>query len=153
MIAALLIQTTLADVIAIRHIKPDFPLIVLVWISFSQGQLSGTVFGFIAGWLQDIYSPTHLGLNALCKTLTGFGVGYFSQGAVVDNLLVQGIILFLATLLHDVLYFLILAWGQFLDVPWYLLSHSLPVALYTTVVGLLMLTLLVTGKNRERRLR
>ena len=95
-IAALLLQSTLAETISIYQIKPDFVLIVVVLMSFTDGRIMGTVFGFLAGWLQDVYSPEFLGLNALCKTVIGFLVGYASGGVLEANILVQGIVLFIA---------------------------------------------------------
>jgi rod shape-determining protein MreD len=141
-IAALLLQSTLADTISIHEIKPDFVLIVLVLMSFTGGRITGTVFGFSAGWLQDVYSPEFLGLNALCKTIIGFLVGYASGGVIETNIVTQGIVLFFAALFHDVLYFLIYSWGHMHDYVWYIVRYGLPTALYTTVVGLLILAVL-----------
>lgn len=141
MIIALLLQSTLADTITVHEIKPDFVLIVLVLISFTDGRITGTVFGFSAGWLQDVYSPEFLGLNALCKTIVGFFVGYASGGVLETNVVAQGIVLFVAALFHDMLYFLIYSWGHMHDFLWYVVRYGLPTAVYTTVVGVVILTL------------
>lgn len=145
--AALLIQSTFAETVAIHQIKPDVVLIVLVFIGLSDGQIMGTIFGFLAGWLQDVYSPEHLGLNALCKAVTGFFVGYGHGGVIEKNLITRGIILFVATLFHDGLYFLIYSWGHMHDSLWYLFRLGLPTAFYTTAVGLVFHLLLSTRRR------
>jgi len=146
-IIALLLQTTLVEAISIHQIKPDVVIIVLVFISFYEGKITGTIFGFSAGWLQDIYAPEYLGLNALCKSLAGFFVGCTSGGVIEENIIAQGIILFFATFIHDVLYFLIYSWGDMHDYVWYIVRYGLPTALYTTAVGLILFALYVTRRK------
>jgi len=148
-IAALLIQSTFTETIAIRQIKPDVVLVVLVFISLSDGQIAGTAFGFLAGWLQDIYSPQHLGLNALCKSITGFLVGYGHGGVIEKNVITQSAILFVATILHDVMYFVVYCWGHMQDYMWYLVRHSIPTAFYTSAVGLLFLLIHSAWRMRK----
>lgn len=151
MVAALLIQSTLAELISVQQIKPDFVLIVLVFMSLSDGHIMGTTFGFLSGWIQDVYAPQYLGLNALCKSIVGFFVGYGSGGVIESNLVVQGIILFVATLFHDALYFLIYSWNTADGYGWYLLRYGLPTALYTTIAGVLVFSLLSLRRRRTLR--
>ena len=146
-IIALLLQTTLVETIAIRQIKPDVVIIVLVFISFYEGKITGTIFGFLAGWLQDIYSPEYLGLNALCKSIIGFLVGCTSGEVIEENVVAQGIILFFATFVHDLLYFLIYSWGHMHDYVWYIVRYGLPTALYTTAVGIILFALYVNRRK------
>ena len=134
---------------AIGGIKPDFVLIAVVLLSFSNGRITGTVFGFSAGWLQDVYSPEFLGLNALCKSVVGFVVGYASGGLLEANVIAQGIVLFLAALLHDLLYFVVYSWGHMHDYLWYLVRLALPTAVYTTLVGCFILLIVEIRKGRR----
>lgn len=150
-VAALLIQSTLAELISIGQIKPDFVLIVLVFLSLSDGQIAGTIFGFLSGWFQDVYSPQYFGLNALCKSVVGFFVGYGSGGVIERNLVVQGIILFMASFFHDALYFLISSWKHMEGYGWYLLRFGVPTALYTTLVGVFIFSLLSIRRRRTLR--
>lgn len=147
MIIALLLQTTLVETISIYQIKPDIVIIVLVFISFYDGKIAGTIFGFFAGWFQDIYSPEYLGLNTLCKSVMGFFIGCTSRGVIEESFVAQGIILFLATFCHDMLYFLIYSWGHMHDYLWYVFRYSLPTALYTTGVGLFLFALYVARRK------
>lgn len=147
MIVAYLIQSTLVKTISIYQIEPDIVLIVLVYISLSDGKIMGTIFGFSAGWLQDVFAPVTLGLNSLCKSIVGFLVGYTSGGVIEENLIAQGVILFFAAMLHDVLHIFIKSWGHLHDYPLKLIREGLPDALYTTAVGLIFFAFLLIRRR------
>lgn len=138
LILALLVQTSYLDEIAIKGIRPDLVLLLLVYISIVHGQIPGTIFGFLAGLLQDVYSPAPLGLNALCKSIIGFLVGYTRGGIIEESLLARGFIIFGATIFHDLVYFLIFSWKDLRDYFTLILRYTLPAAAYTTLVGVIL---------------
>ena len=128
---ALLLQASWVDTIAIFGITPDVVIIVLVFVGITRGQIEATILGFISGLLIDIYNPgAGLGINALANSLVGFGVGYSRVGVVAEDTQVQAAILFAATLLHDIIFFVFS-----LD-PIKILSVGLSTAVYTTVLGI-----------------
>ena len=103
---ALLLQASWIDIFAIYGIAPDIVIIILVFIAFTRGQIEATALGFISGLLIDIYDPgSRLGTNALANSLIGFFAGYSRGGIAAETLRAQATILFLATLLHDIIFF------------------------------------------------
>ena len=54
---------------------PDFSIIALVILALAAGPVPATLGGFVLGLVQDLSNPTLLGLQALCKTPAGFGLG------------------------------------------------------------------------------
>jgi len=127
---ALFLQASWVGTIAIFGIGPDIVIIVLVFIGITCGQIEATVLGFVSGLLIYIYNPgASLGINALANSLIGFGVGYSRVGIVAEDIQVQAAILFVANLLHDIIFFLFL-----LD-PIKILSIGLGTSLYTTALG------------------
>lgn len=127
---ALLFQASWAHGLGIYGIVPDLVIITLVFIAISRGQIEGTVLGFVSGLLIDLYDPgARLGINALGNSLIGFCVGYSRLGIVAESLRVQAVILFFATLLHDVIFFL------FSSDPIKILSIGLGTSFYTAVLG------------------
>lgn len=151
LILAILIQTSYLEKIAIKGIRPDLVLILLVYISIAQGQIPGTVFGFLAGLLQDIYSPEPLGLNALCKSIIGFVVGYGHGGVVEENIFTRAFIIFTATILHDLVYFLISSWESLQNYFSLISRYTIPAAAYTTLAGLILFCLTSFLSLRLRR--
>ena len=130
---ALLLQASWVDSLAIFGITPDVVIIILVYIGITRGQIEATALGFMSGLLIDIYNPgTGLGINALANSLVGFAVGYSRLGIVSEDIQVQAAVLFAATLLHDIIFFIFL-----LD-PIKILSIGLGTGLYTTAVGLVL---------------
>ena len=126
---ALLLQASWIDSLAIYGIAPDIVIIILVFIAFTRGQIEATVLGFISGLVIDIYDfGTRLGTNALANSLIGFFAGY-SGGIAAETLRAQAAILLLATLLHDIIFFLVALQ------PIKILSVGLGTSLYTAALG------------------
>ena len=127
---ALLLQASWVDSFAIYGIAPDIVIIILVFIAFTRGQIEATGLGFLSGLLIDIYDPgTRLGVNALANSLIGFFVGYSRVGIDTGALRAQAAILFSATLLHDIIFFV------FSLQPIKILSIGLGTSLYTAALG------------------
>ena len=121
--------------IAIRGIAPDFAIIALVLLGLAAGPGPATVGGFLLGLVQDLANPGLLGLNALCKTALGFLAGRLRGRLVYGLPVVEGLVLVVAVVAHDVVFLLVqsrLTDDAFLA-P--LLARTLPTALYTGLVG------------------
>jgi rod shape-determining protein MreD len=75
----ILLQTTIAQYLAVAGLSPDIALIWIVYLSLRRGQITGTVAGFCTGLVLDLLSGSDgmLGLAALSKTIGGFTAGYF----------------------------------------------------------------------------
>ncbi len=134
-------ETLVAPLIDIKGIAPDFSIIALIILALSQGAMPGTVGGFVIGLIQDLTHPTLLGLHSLCKCGVGYGVGSLRGRLVHGVPLVEGTMVALAVLSHDFIY--LLFQSRLIDesflVP--LVTRTLPVALYSGIVGVPMLRL------------
>ena len=103
----------------------------------------------VACFLSDVFTPQTLGLGALVKCLIGFTLGSFKDNLYLESLHSKGAVIFLTLLLNDSLYYLITTGVS--DSTFRVLSrYSLPSALYTSVVG--MLIFLVAAKIHQERL-
>jgi len=138
---AFLGENVIAPVIDIGGIAPDFTVIAIVLLAMAEGARAGSLGGLALGLVQDLSVPTMLGLHALCKTLLGAVVGRTRGRLVYGLVLVEALLLLVATLAHDTLFLLVQSRQQseaFLA-PW--LADALPTAVYTAVVGLPLLRL------------
>ena len=120
---------------------PDFTIIALVMLALSAGAVPETIGGFVLGLVQDLGNPPLLGLRSLCKCALGFGLGRLRGRLVHGVLIVDGVMILVAVLLHDFVFLLVqsnLTQDRFL-VP--LLTQSLPVAAYSALVGVPLLRL------------
>ncbi len=128
-------DTVIGPWISIRGIAPDFSIIALVLLALAAGPTPATVAGFGVGLVQDLSNPSLLGLNALCKSLLGYGLGRLRGRLVYGLPVVEGLVVVLSVLLHDIVFLLVqsrLSDDAFLT-P--LLGQSLPVAVYTGLIG------------------
>jgi len=101
--ACILLQSTLLGKIAIRGVKPDLAMIVLVFVSLRRGSMVGQVSGFASGFLEDLMNVSPLGFHSLLKTVIGYLYGVFSGNVFVDPFLMPMVLAVAATILKGVL--------------------------------------------------
>ena len=147
LLLAFALQTTWIEFLAISSLKPDLVLLVLVYIALREGPQVATCMGFGIGFLQDIYLPADLGLNALTKSLISFAIGYGRTRIVSDNIQVQIALIFGAVLCHDFLYYIGTSAIDLMDMPYFWLRYGLGRAMYTALIGALLSTS-ITLKRR-----
>jgi rod shape-determining protein MreD len=128
--------TMVGPVIAIAGVAPDFTIIALVILSLAAGSIPGTIGGFLLGLVQDLSTPTLLGLQALCKTGLGFGLGRLRGRLIHGMPLVEATVIAIAVVAHDLVFLVIQgslsAQSDFLS----FFTHTLPGAVYTGLVGI-----------------
>lgn len=134
-------DTILGPLIDIKGVAPDFSVIALVILALATGAGPATVGGFMLGLVQDLSNPSLLGLQALCKSGLGFGVGSLRGRLVYGVPLVEGLVVAIAVFAHDFLFLLVqsnLADEQFL---FPLFTRTISVAIYSGLVGIPLIRL------------
>jgi rod shape-determining protein MreD len=140
-IVAFVGDTMLGPLMSIKGVAPDFSIIAVVVLGLAAGAAPATVGGFALGLVQDLSNPSLLGLQALCKAVLGYSIGAVRGRLVYGVPLVEAVVITLAVFAHDLVYLLVksnLADEQFL-MP--LVTRSLPVAVYSGLVGIPVLRL------------
>jgi rod shape-determining protein MreD len=140
LLLAFVVQTTWLDFIEVSALKPDLILLVLIYAALREGPLTATALGFAIGFLQDVYMPADLGLNALTKSAVGFSVGYGRSRIVGDNIQVQITLIFCTVLVHDLIYYLGSSAISLAEAPYFWLRYGLGRAIYTGLIGSLFST-------------
>jgi rod shape-determining protein MreD len=137
-----LLQTTIAQYLAVAGLSPDIALIWIVYLALRRGQITGTLAGFFTGLVLDLLSGSDgmLGLAALSKTAAGFTAGYFfNENKTLQTLGSYRFILIIlfVSLVHNLIYFIIFLQGS--GAHWWqaILLYGIPAALYTAAVGLI----------------
>jgi rod shape-determining protein MreD len=134
--AVLGLQATVVPHLGIAGIKPDLPLVLTVLLAFWRGAAAGTTAGFFIGLAQDVTNPAFLGLNALTKSLLGYAAGSLREHLNAGHPVAHAAVLFVAVLLHDLVYLTIYTHLALSNLLMGLLARSLPTALYTALVGM-----------------
>ena len=98
---AFVIDSTWGHEIAIRGIRPDFVLMLLIYVAMGSGAFIGTIIGFSIGLLEDFNgTPNNLGLNALCNTVVAYGVGLAGTTLYKDSLSTLLLTLLVSSVVH-----------------------------------------------------
>lgn len=134
--AVLGLQATVVPHLGIAGIKPDLPLVLTVLLAFWRGAATGTTAGFFIGLAQDVTNPAFLGLNALTKSLLGYAAGSLREHLNAGHPVAHAAVLFVAVLLHDLVYLTIYTHLALSNLLMGLLARSLPTALYSALVGM-----------------
>ena len=137
---AFVVDSTWGHEIAIRGIRPDFVMIMLIYSAMESGAFAGTILGFSVGLLEDFNgSPEHLGLNALCNTLVAYGVGIAGNTLYRDSLSTLLLTLLAAGFVHSAIYWLVFTRLQLAESVYMLGTVSLPTMLYTISMAFLLI--------------
>ncbi len=137
----IVLQTTVANIISIRGITPDFLLIWIVLIAIRYGQIESTLFGFTIGLLYDLATGGVIGLSSLSKSVSGFMAGYFFNENKTEITLSTyrfSLIVLLTSLIHNLFYYLIYLQGSEINTFRSIVVIGGITALYTTTFSLLL---------------
>jgi len=136
----LLLQTTVVPFLSFGGYVPDLLLVWVVYIAIRRGQIEAAVSGFLIGLLQDVTTTQFFGLAALAKTVGGFAAGYFFNENKTEQTLGTYrfvMIILLASLIHNILYYMIFFQGTEVSLVLTTLRFSILTGLYTSLLGFL----------------
>jgi rod shape-determining protein MreD len=103
LLICILLQSTILGRIAIRGVRPDLAMLVLVFVSVRRGPMVGQVSGFASGFLEDLMNVSPLGFHSLLRAVTGYLFGLLSGNVFIDPFLMPIILAVVATLLKGLL--------------------------------------------------
>ncbi len=102
MVICILLQSTILGKIAIRGVRPDLALIVLIFVSIRRGSMVGQVAGFATGFLEDLMNVSPLGFHSLLRTVIGFLYGLLSGNMFIDPILLPIILTVIGTIMKGI---------------------------------------------------
>ncbi len=141
LIACAAAQAVLLVPLSLGGVRPDcFLLLVLFWSPRVRPELA-TIQGFGVGLCQDALSGGPLGLKAFTYSLLGFLTARLSHDLFTDKPLAQFWLLLIGASSAGALSFVLLSFFMGLTPLLPALWVLVPEALYTTVVGFLLLRL------------
>jgi rod shape-determining protein MreD len=80
---ALLLQSTLFQLLSVWNVRPDLCLMIIVFTAIQRGSMAGMLTGFTAGMLEGFFTPPY-GFHALAKTILGYALGKFEGILSID---------------------------------------------------------------------
>lgn len=146
-----LLQVTIIPIIEIEGFTPDIVLILVIWISLSEGRFVGTIAGFYAGLVLDASSFGLLGVHALSKTIAGFYAGiWFQEDRVYQNTRSLKFLLIAATtaILNNLIYYFLYMDIKTFEWTSYFFQSVPASAAYTAIFSAIPM-LIFTRRKRE----
>jgi rod shape-determining protein MreD len=135
---AVVLDSALAPEIEILGARPDFLVLVVVYGSLLLGGHTAIIAGFLMGLVVDSELPAYLGLHALALSITGYvSAGVWSR-LVRANVLVQCVILFGASIIHDSIYYVVYYRNHMEMFGRFIVSQGVLGAVYTAALGALV---------------
>lgn len=91
-VVAVILQTTIFSELRLWGGGVLLGLLLTIAVAFICGSNTGAVFGFICGFIFDLFlTGTPLGLSALSYSLTGYVIGFFEGSMLRSSVLVTPI--------------------------------------------------------------
>lgn len=103
-IVAALLQMTWLDVVEVGQVRPDLPLLIVVYFALADGEERAMFSGVLAGVFQDIAGNNSLGHHVLCHVLIAYTVGRLAARLVTEHPAVKMILVFLASLVYGLMF-------------------------------------------------
>ena len=136
---AILLQIVVAPWLTIQSIKPDFILILVLFVTIVKGRVFGQLFGFSIGLIVDFIGiGSFLGLSALSKTIAGFFAGYLKTSRNRVNSFAYYAAACFIIFIHFTVFFLINFKSSDYGIQFVLLRYILPEVVYTSVIFILL---------------
>jgi rod shape-determining protein MreD len=136
--------------------RPDFLVLVIVYGSLLLGARPAAVIGFLVGFLAGADEWETMGLSALALSIIGYASAGVWDHLVKVNVLAQCTVLFIATLLHDSIYYMVYFGYRMEIFVRFLATQGALGALYTAVLGAIIYTVArvagwraITGGSRR----
>lgn len=138
------------NLISVGGITPDLLLILIIWITISEGRFVALFAGFIIGIMFDLITADIVGLNALVKTIAAFVAGWFykegKEDITLGSLTFPGIV-FLSSIIHNLIYYFFYIKLSEISFLTFFLKYGLAISFYTTVFSLFPMFLRISRRK------
>lgn len=141
LVVLIILQKTLVGFIDVTsyRITPDVVMVGLVYAGINKGKVTGSISGFLAGLVLDLFSFSFIGLMALSKSAAGFAAGYFNKENKIEQYLGTYrflLIVLFCSLINNIIYYVIYFQGSNLSFMDIFLRYIVPTAIYTSIFSL-----------------
>ena len=137
-IPLIIIQLVIIPMISVDNVAPNLIFILVVYYTLREGQIFGTLLGFILGFLFDLISGGLLGAYMFSFTIGAFITGYFYNENKFDinlNSYFFLFILFVTSLISLFINAAVSGSTTNIDLLYLFFAGGLFPAVYTTIFG------------------
>jgi rod shape-determining protein MreD len=150
LVAALLLQTTVAGMSLRGGTLVNLVLIAVICIALSMGALTGLLAGAAGGLVQDAVAGGIVGIGGLSKTMVGFLVGVLGAQFIVSQPLPRFVMFAGGTLLHELCFQSLYALVELRSVQ-FAWRTMLTQAAINAIIGILALQIVESAPGLKQR--
>lgn len=137
-----ILQITVVHNVTAAGASPDLIMVMLVVLVIDRSPIAGIIAGFLLGFLQDLGNASFLGMNALAKSIIGYGIARYGRDYLPDNILFKGLLVFIACLIHDIITLHIATLFDPAEVIPAFFRYSILSAAYTALLAVLVMQII-----------
>ncbi len=137
-----ILQITVVHNVTAAGASPDLIMVMLVVLVIDRNPIAGIIAGFLLGFLQDLGNASFLGMNALAKSIVGYGIARYGRDYLPDNILFKGLLVFVACLIHDIITLHIATLFDPAEVIPAFFRYSILSAAYTALLAVLVMQII-----------
>ena len=137
-----ILQITVVHNVTAAGASPDLIMVMLVVLVIDRNPIAGIIAGFLLGFLQDLGNASFLGMNALAKSIVGYGIARYGRDYLSDNILFKGLLVFVACLIHDIITLHIATLFDPAEVIPAFFRYSILSAAYTALLAVLVMQII-----------
>jgi rod shape-determining protein MreD len=106
-ILAIIFQTFFASLISIDKVMPDIFVILVIYLTLTQGLAYGVIFAFVSGIAESSSDPMLFGLSALLKILLAVATYAMSNRFRLESNFSRVLIVLVGVAAHNLIYYLV----------------------------------------------
>jgi rod shape-determining protein MreD len=140
-ILAIIFQTFFASLISIDKVMPDIFVILVIYLTLTQGLAYGVIFAFISGLVESSADPALFGLSALLKILLALATYAMSSRFRLESNFSRVLWVIVGVAAHNIVYYLI-AYGFDISLVMYSsVKYAFLDAAYSAIVTVILIYL------------
>ena len=137
-----ILDSTLFSMIRIRGISPNFNIMIIVSFALLRGSKEGSIIGFFAGFIIDMFFSTSRGYLAIIGALIGYFCGKFNKDFYRENIVLPFVLTLISTIIYGfVQSFPFLLRGK-INYFYFIRNIIVPETIYTVVLSIVIYQLI-----------
>lgn len=134
--------------IRIRGISPNFNIMMIVAFALLRGSKEGSIIGFFAGLVMDMFFSTSRGYLAIIGALMGYFCGKFNKDFYRENFILPFILTLISTVIYGFVQSLPFLLRGKTNYLYFIRNIIVPETIYTVVLSIVVYQLIYMANEK-----
>jgi len=137
-----ILESTVFSMIRIRGISPNFNIMIIVSFALLRGSKEGSIIGFFAGLIMDMFFSTSRGYLAIIGALVGYFCGKFNKDFYRENFILPFMLTLISTIIYGFVQSLPFLLRGKINYIYFIRNIIVPETIYTVVLSIVVYQLI-----------